>query len=361
MTYEDPIISRLGNISPSSIRTYLSEKGWEPRRNTGTANIYRITCDQSWDEVSIPNSTEYSDYSQLVYSAIRTISKIESRTFSDVVADIISGNASEGLQYRLKTDDDSGTVPLDWIMQILQSHKMMSAVAYLDLTEYQPFYRSTVKGTRALKDMRMGQTSYGSYVVRFTYPFPSEPQRDLDGRIAGDPAVRGIAEKVLTSARTIVESAIDNVEIKDSDKISFNFVDSFMTLKSERGLDLEMSSTGSNKFIPSVEVPDRIFKRVEVIADSMRPKIESSTRSFTGRLYSVNEIDYDESISKFKVEYFDDEGTSKAFITLDGTSRKAAIQSLSEHKVVSFEGKVVGYGNSREIKEVSNFRVIGRR
>ena len=40
----------------------------------------------------------------------------------------------------------------------------------MDLIESLPFHKSVKKGFNALKEMRIGQTSCGSYVVRFLYP-----------------------------------------------------------------------------------------------------------------------------------------------------------------------------------------------
>lgn len=340
--------------------TYLSESGWAFKRKDGNTKIYRKNLSVSWEEVIVPDSSAYSDYAQMVSLILETLSKVESRSEEEIASDIISGNVNESLQYRLMVGDNSGTVPLDWIIQVLQANKKMSAAAYLDIVDYCPYYTNISRGNKALRDMRMGQTSYGSFIVKIIYPYPTELQRTIDNKYAGDKALREIANKIIVSSRTVVESAADNSSINENAKISYNFVDSLLSLRSDNGHDLEMMRSGpiSDVYSP-LNIPDSIFSRIEYIADEMKPKSITEMKKFTGRLYSSNEIQYDEQITKFKMEYFDENGSAKANIVLEGQERRMALQSITDHTLVSLEGKLSGYGNRKMIEDIQNFHIIG--
>lgn len=353
MNYDVMDQNVLRSIPPVALMTYLSESGWVLQRKTETLNIYRKTFFSSWEEIMVPNSSTYSDYVQMILLALETLSKTESRAERDILSDVISGNVNDVLQYRLMVGDSSGTAPLDWILQLLQAHKRMSAAAYLDMIDPQSYHASLSKGNKVLKDMRVGQTSYGSYVVRMYFPSVSGT-----GRTADDPLHR-IVERILQSSRTVVESAADGTPIGKDDGISYNFIDSFMSLRSDNGYDLEMSGSGpADKPRPTLNVPDSVFPRIENIIDELRPRAIDEHRKFSGRLYAVQEIEYDEQISRFKLEYFDESGSAKASVVLDGQDRKVAMESLRDHSLVSLEGRLSGYGNGKTIEDVRGLHIV---
>ncbi len=243
MTYIDPLFEGIGSISPPAMESYLSERGWKPKRNTGTATIYRKEFEQSWDEVSVPNDITFSDYLDIVFSAVRTISKVESRPAADVLADILSGNSGGWIQYRLETEDDSGTVPVDRVLQVIRAHKGMSKAVCLGDEE-------------VLSNMRMGQTGYGGYLLRFAY---TQSPRSFDsGR-------EDMAEVVFALMVDLVGYTTEGIGSPSSCGISSDFVDSFMGLRSDRGLGIEISLVSGRKANRMLTVSDETFSSIERI------------------------------------------------------------------------------------------------
>ncbi len=225
------------------MQSYLSERGWKPKRNTGTATIYRKESEQSWDEVSVPNDTAFSDYRDIVFFAVRTISKVESRSAADVLADILSGNSGGWIQYRLETEDDSGTVPVDRVLQVIRAHRGMSEAV-------------CVGDEEVLSNMRMGQTGYGGYLLRFAYlPSPGSFNSGCDD----------MAEAVFDSMVDLVGHTAKGAELPSSCGISSDFVDSFRGLRSDRGLGIEISLVSVRKANRVLMVSDETFSRIERI------------------------------------------------------------------------------------------------
>lgn len=359
MTYELDE-NQLNSVSVHALRSYLVERGWVNRKKTETSDIYRITFPEYWDEVSVPNHKEYYDYPQQIENIIDTLSKIEKRCPREIFSDIVIGNVADAVQYRLMIGDDSGTVPVDWIIQILESHVNISAAAYMDILKPAPFHSSLNEGRRALKEMRMGQTQYGSFIVKLYYPFIGEKQRTLSGGLAGNEIFRKLTTKILDSVQTISDCAIDNVDLPSNCNISYNFVDYVLTLRSDQGYGMEMKNiTYDTRRSKTIELVDKIFPSIESIADQLKPHSEEGARGFSGHIYSLSEVGFEETDStRFKIEYFDEEGFAKATLYLSGQERNIALESIKERKLVSFEGKLKGYGRSKTIEEVSNFHII---
>lgn len=106
----------------------------------------------------------------------------------------------------------------------------------------------------------------------------------------------------------------------------------------------------------------RIFSGMESIADELRPGEETVIRSFSGMIYTSQEIGSpEEDTTKFKIEYFRDSeesGNARGFVVLGGSDRRKALQAIADHKLVSFDGVLSEYGRSKFIEEPANFRVI---
>lgn len=359
--YIDP--ARAERIDPFILMSYLNTKGWVRRKTTPSYYVYRKNFPDSWDEITVPSDNSFSDYTQHILTILETLSKIESRSAVSILSDIVSGNASDGIQYRLMGGDVSGTAPLEWVLQTLQTGRRISAAAYMDLSEPKNYHKSLNAGFNATKNAKMGQTAYGSYIIRIIYPF--DGQIDYAANRKGDDFIKRLASKIVESMNTLVMTAVDNDTLDKDCGISYNFVDSIMSLKAEADNSIEISKiefdddSNSRCRIPPVILSDSIMNRMEHIADDLRPPSIDSPKIFSGRIHAVQEVDYDVDVSKFKVDYFDEAGGfSRASVELDGEARRVAIESIPDHSLVSFEGKLEGYGRSRTIREVSDFHIV---
>ena len=362
MGYESIDVEGLSRIKPFTIMSYLTEKGWMRVSHKKTYYVYRKNMASTWDEVSVPASDCFTDYAQQVYVILRTLSSVESRSMMDIMSDMVSGNASDAFQYRLMVGDESGTVPLDWFLQVLGTHKKLSAAAYLDIVSPMDYHKNMNVGYNALRDMRMGQTSYDSFVVRIVYPY--DGQLDYGAGRRGDKVVRKVATKIMDSSRILLEHAADDEQLEPGCGVSFNFVDSFMSLRSDNGYDMEIAKVDFRDDDPDavrrpISIPDSMFGRIGNVVQSLKPPSEAARREFAGRIYSMTAMDYDENVSKFKVEFFEtDGGMSKATVILEGDARKKAIASTEAFNIVKFTGRLEGYGRGKTIEDVRDFRIV---
>lgn len=363
MSYDCIDSKRAEKIDPFTLMSYLNTKGWVRRKTTPSYYVYRKKLPDNWDEVTVPTNSGFSDYTQHIISILDTLSRIESRSAVSILSDIVSGNASDGIQYRLMGGDVSGTAPLDWVLQTLQTGKRISAAAYMDLSEPKNYHKSLNIGFNATRNAKMGQTAYGSYIIRIIYPF--DGQIDYAANRKGDELIKQLASKIVESMNTLIMTAVDDDTLNKDCGISYNFVDSIMSLKTEADNSIEVSkiefndNSDSKFWIPPVVLSDKIISRMEHVADDLKPPSVDSPKTFSGRIHAVQEVDYDVDVSKFKVDYFDEAGGfTRASVELDGEARRIAIESIPDHSLVSFEGRLEGYGRSRTIREVSNFHIV---
>ena len=354
--------SALESVTPSTLMTYLEICGWNLVREEDYFYRYRRSVGDRWTDIMVPKDRTFSDYPEWIHMAVKALSKFDHRPAQDILEDIMSGNVNDMFQYRILTEDDTGTIRLDRIIQILEAHRAMSAAAYMDAVSPSPYHRNLRRGRQAMRGMRMGQTSLGSFVLRVMYPQEpedgSQPQ-DLPG---GDDVMVTIARRVLESSAIVSEAARRGKVPDPETGISYNFVDSFLDLDQGSGQSMEMS-TFNPRYGQSekrVEVTERTFSDVRRVADAMEPKEVSQLRDFTGRIYESRNLgEEDDSPSRFRMDFFDDDGSyRRAVLELDGEMRRTAIEAMMGHRVVTVRGRLEGHGGSKRIGEPESLRVV---
>lgn len=251
----------LGTLPVGNIDRYLLRTGWVLRRETDTQRIYRMDIGDSWDEVAVPDGEGYSDYAAMVGFLLRTLSDIEGRPREDIAVDLLSGNVSDGIGYRLMTGDGSGAVPVDRMIRVLRAHRAMSAAAYLDLTDPRQSHPSLDDGFRAIGGMRMCQTSCCGCFVRFIYGHPEEG--GADGRLV---------DRTLESGRILLESAERGILPSADSGVSYEFIEAFLGLRSDDGSDLEMfrTSVGRARHEPLM-ISDGVLEELGRLVDGISP------------------------------------------------------------------------------------------
>lgn len=360
MSYKIPNAA-LAELNPQYIRMYLNGTGW--KKTYSKKDHYDVFSKDNGNQVIVPRRESFSDYVTRVQELLNTISLLESRSITDIYSDISLVNASDSIQYRISDGNFDGTISASTFYDMIDVHRSVSASAYMDLSEPAAFHRSCRKGYSALKDMRIGQTDFGSYIVRFIYPYGDPRQTDLEGTSSySDPIVKKVASKISNSSRSVVEAAEDGSSKCDS-KISYNFVDALMGLeKISQVRSLEMTrvdfiSTGT--LDEPISFNSRIFPRIANIVNELKPKELDKERSFEGWISHADKESQETDTHRFKLSYLDGENTVSAYVVLSGRDVQIAHESMTRNKFVSMKGVLKGYSNRKTIESVSEFRIIG--
>lgn len=251
----DPTV--LDAITPADVSMYLSGTGWVLQRRTGTSCIYRQGSVSSWDEVTVPDAVSYSDYRAMVSLILGTLSRVESRTEAEIASDIMAGNVNGSVRYRLLYDGVPVPAPLDWVMQVVGAHKGMTVAVYEDLRKSHRCYGSLLTGCDAADGLVVGQAPCDGSVIRILHPSQSR-----------DAIQKDIVNGIMLSCNEILNRVVgDNQdEMKD---IFPDFIDSFMSLRIDRGYDVEIGFHTSEEDTVLV-MPDIIFQKMESYLDGVR-------------------------------------------------------------------------------------------
>lgn len=351
----------LSHLTPQKIKMYLIDSGWGIIFKKPEFIVYGR--EEVKSQIIIPRSMEYSDYASKVNEMLSLISRVKNHSIHDVYADISLVNSADSIQYKIDDRSKDGTISLMMMRNIITVSKSVSAAAYMDIVSPSSYHESCNKGHAALRDMRVGQSSYGSYVMRFIYPFNTDMQTTLQGgSIAYEShPLKHIAAKIIESSRTVVQAAEENImKIKD-DTISYNFTDSLMGFQFD-DTRIEMKKL---KFSPDsdysgdvVEFEEQIFPRIANIVEELRPKELDERRNFNGWLSKMDKEAVDEDDIKFTLNCRDDTGEFSVSITLSGIDRDEALRSITENKYVKLSGKIKGYSQRKIIEEIEDFKVI---
>jgi hypothetical protein len=169
-----PLIE-LETVELADITAYLYATGWRESGTYSRAVVWTITIEQSDVEVLVPSIPELRDYAASVADIAKTLSLVEDRPLADVIQDLRSPRVD--VHYiRTIPDGPSGTIPLSEGMRAIKGvHDLLLAAATATVSTDRPNVLLSQKppaAKAAIDQLRLGQTSVGSYVLRVESPLP---------------------------------------------------------------------------------------------------------------------------------------------------------------------------------------------
>jgi hypothetical protein len=167
----------MAGIDPAGIVAYLQASGWREAGSYGRAAIWTRPVDGAEAEVLVPVSAELRDYPTRLAELVDTLSTVEQRPASEILQDLRSSWLD--VQYiRMMPDGPSGSTPLhEGFLAIKGVHDLFLAAATSAVSSERPTVLPSQKPQQArgfVDQVRLGQTSRGSYVLRVETPLPLE-------------------------------------------------------------------------------------------------------------------------------------------------------------------------------------------
>ncbi|MGH4010423.1 MAG: hypothetical protein ACRDTH_20055 [Pseudonocardiaceae bacterium] len=165
----------MAGIDPAGIVAYLLASGWREAGSYGRAAIWTRTVDGAEAEVLVPVSAELRDYATRLAELVSTLTTVEQRPAADVLQDLRSPTLD--VQYiRMMPDGPSGSTPLrEGYLAIKGVRDLFLAAATSAVSAERPTVLPSQKPQLAqgfLDQVRLGQTSRGSYVLRVETQLP---------------------------------------------------------------------------------------------------------------------------------------------------------------------------------------------
>ena len=199
----------LAALAPFEVAAYLRSRGWQ-EHTEHSQEWASFTLGGDY-EVSLPLSTDLRDFPYRMFDALKTLEVVESRDQLEILADL-KASASDVVRVRL-TDPDAqdGSLPLERAADVIsRSFDMMFSVA-CSAVEPKYFYpsRKPRPASDYMKNVRMGQTERGSFVVtilsRVTPALSHSQERDEEAMPA--PFERQVTQLLSSALHAISDSA----------------------------------------------------------------------------------------------------------------------------------------------------------
>lgn len=171
-------------VSLSSLESYLSIKGWiSDGEISDHAIIWHRPENENFEhEVIQPKSPEIKGFYQRIIDAIAAIADFEKRDSFYILKDIES-LFSDSVKIRVVHSDVSeGTIPInDGVLLIEKSRDLLAASTLSTFTKKSYFSGQRSEAVQNfIKQLRLGQTEVGSFIVNIYAPIISPDNIQLD-------------------------------------------------------------------------------------------------------------------------------------------------------------------------------------
>lgn len=163
----------LASVDLAGVIAYLRAAGWQEAGSYSRAVVWTRRFGDGVAEVLVPDSAELRDYASRIADVVDTLSYVEQRQHAEILQDLRSPMVD--VQYiRMMPDGPSGTTPLhEGYLAVKGVRDLFLAVATSAVSTERPTVLPSQKPPQAhgfLDQVRLGQTSRGSYVLRVETP-----------------------------------------------------------------------------------------------------------------------------------------------------------------------------------------------
>lgn len=169
----------LSEISPAALAGYARSAGWKKSGPFGKhADVY---VGSNRPELTLPRTDQLSDYASSISRLIGILGEFSNKDEISIYRELI-GADQDVIRVRSIAAADDGSVPINnGVEMVAQAREMLLAAACATSTP-QTVYRAGAnrEATDYLKNVRLGQTEHGSFVVTMMSPVPPLLQIPLD-------------------------------------------------------------------------------------------------------------------------------------------------------------------------------------
>ena len=199
-------------VSPPALAAFARGEGWVKTEPYGShADVY---IGESRPEIVLPRTDLLADYASVVSRLIGIFGEVTERDELAIYRDLVGADHDVVRVRAVRTEDD-GSVLLDEGVELVSQAREMLLAAACATRAPQPVYRAGAnrEATEYMKQVRLGQTEHGSFVVTLMAPVPPMLQLILDDSwsdISDEPYERQVTRclvRALEASRDAAERA----------------------------------------------------------------------------------------------------------------------------------------------------------
>ncbi len=166
-------------VPPAALAAYARGEGWaKTEAYRGHADIY---VGEGRPEIVLPRTDRLADYASVVSRLIGIFGEVAEQDELSVYRDLV-GADHDVVRVRAIGADDNGSVLLDQGVELVSQAREMLLAAACATTTTQPVYRAGAnrEAVEYMRQVRLGQTEHGSFVVTLMAPVLPMLQPVLD-------------------------------------------------------------------------------------------------------------------------------------------------------------------------------------
>jgi len=222
MTAREEYLRAISALTPDEVQQYLTSRGWQRRRQTRLgATIWTHGTGAEESEVLVPGDRGLRDYLSRIRDVVGTLAAVEDRPEQDVLRDL-SQPYVDTQYFRTQPATPSGTTPiLSGIAALEGIRDLMEAAAYSVVRRPAPVLpggRRPAETTAFVRNLRVGPTSPGSYVIAAQVPLtvPAPDARLFEVEIE-EPFERRVLVRLYQALRAAQNAASEVLRTDDMD------------------------------------------------------------------------------------------------------------------------------------------------
>lgn len=380
---KNEIYKLAGELNALSVQSYLKNTGWtRVKSKRDHVAIFVKNEANNFNEILLPLSREFSDYNNLMLSAVKSISNTEGKEEIQVLSDLLIAKPSDILRIRLSGEDTKeGTISFEDGFNLLENTRMALYTTACDVLQPEIYHKrlSFKTATQFIEQCRLGQTQRGSFVASIICPFIDESKiadTPKQFTLFDDPSeypssfTRRVTSQLMKSIKIIndaIESdELDKIENPDYSEngmiISANFLESIVNIKqlNKNTESIEFISTWSSLAPVPATIPNKIeiqkdfVPAIDSIIDRMMPKKNEEIGEFVGKVLQAKaEPDADKRIEGEVILNLigSNEKSFNAKVVLNAAKYKEACKAHEEGYNIVVKGKLVSTRKSKIIED----------
>jgi hypothetical protein len=368
-------------LKPLEMAAYLRGMGWRKEADfDGKASLW-LRKAQGGEEldVTLPLKQELGDYALRMGELLETLAQAEQRSELEVLRDVMTATA-DLLRIRTPSDPvENGTLPLEQAVSFVERSRDMMLSAACAALEKRTFYakRKPQQAMDYLRQVRMGQTEQGSYVLTILSPVSPElkaaqEQVELPGIEPPEPYGRRVIRTLVMALGALDEAARlaamngDMAPFTEAVRrgVSANLCDAVVGLAQvSPGAPLDIRVSWS-RTRPVVEMPS---PRMLLGSDSM-PIIEEAARHFREKT-PIEDFDVEGFVTglargpsavngDITVEGIVNDHIQRIIIRLGEDTYSNAVRAHNDRLKVKCTGDLVKEGRGYRLQSPRHFEVI---
>ncbi|TVR97728.1 MAG: hypothetical protein EA406_08365 [Rhodospirillales bacterium] len=204
----------LDALKPLELAAYLRAKGWRRKADiNGKGSLWLVELPDGEEfDVTLPLRQDLADYALRMGELLQTVAQVEGRSELEVLRDLMTTTADLVRVRATGHGADNGSLPLELAVTLVERSRDMILSAACATLEKRPSFakRKPQQAMDYLRQVRLGQTEHGSYVLTILSPVSPElkaAQGELPGLEPVQPYERRVIRTLMGGLTALGEAA----------------------------------------------------------------------------------------------------------------------------------------------------------